>query len=109
MNETILDQITAAFVGALQTGIGALTQYSLPLLAVLGTIALYLSLSHATLSSGVGAGDALAAAILSILKVGVFYWLLVNWVSLTTATLTTFLQWGIAPTGGGISAQTVLA
>ena len=109
MNAGILDTITAAFVGALQTGQGALAQYSLPLLAVFALLAFYLQLGPLLASGGAGAGDAVGSVLLSILKIGVFYWLLINLAPLTSAALRTFLQWGIAPTGGGISVDTFLA
>jgi type IV secretion system protein TrbL len=109
MDATALDTITAAFVGALQTGTGALAQYSLPLLAVLAVIAFYVQLGPLVASGGAGMGDALGGTLLSVLKVGVFYWLLVNFAPLASAAFLTFLQWGVAPTGGGISAQTFLS
>ena len=108
MNAGILDTITAAFVGALQTGQGALAQYSLPLLVIFATIAFYLQLGPLLASGGAGAGDAIASTLLMLLKIGVFYWLLVRLAPLANAAFVTFLQWGIAPTGGGVSAATFL-
>jgi P-type conjugative transfer protein TrbL len=109
MNAGILDTITAAFVDALHTGQGALAQYALPLLAILATIAFYLQLGPLVASGGAGAGDAVASALLMAVRIGVFYWLLVKLAPLAEAALLTFLQWGIAPTGGGVSAATFLA
>ena len=50
----------------------------------------------------------MASVLLSALKTGVFYWLLVNLSPLATAAFDTFLQWGIAP-AGGVSAATFQA
>ena len=109
MNAGILDTITGAFVDALRTGQGALNQYWLPLLLILATIAFYLQLGPMLASGGAGAGDAVGSVLLVSLKIGVFYWLLKNLADLANAALLTFLQWGVAPTGGGVSADTFLA
>jgi len=109
MNAGILDTITAAFVDALRTGQGALAQYWLPLLLVFATIAFYLQLGPLLASGSAGAGDAIASTLLTSVKIGVFYWLLKNFAGLASAALLTFLQWGVAPTGGGVSADTFLA
>jgi type IV secretory pathway TrbL component len=109
MNTSILDTITAAFVSALQSGAGALAQYSLPLLGVFALIALYIQIGPLVASGGGGAGDALASVLLTAIKTGVFYWLLVNLNGIATAAFLTFLQWGITPTGGGMSAASFLA
>jgi type IV secretion system protein TrbL len=109
MNTTILDTITGAFVGALQTGTGALAHYSLPLLGVFALIAFYVQVGPLVASGGAGVGDALASILLTAVKIGVFYWLLANLTDIASAAFVTFLQWGIAPTGGGISAASFLA
>src|SRR6266851_663680 len=98
MNAGILDTITAAFVGALQTGQGALNQYWLPLLLVFSTIAFYLQFGPLVASGSAGAGEAVASTVLFSLKIAVFYWLLKNLADLANAAFLTFLQWVIAPT-----------
>src|SRR5437870_4090456 len=100
MNANALDAITAAFVSALLAGTGALSAYSLPLLGVFALIAFYVHVGPLVASSGASVGDAVASVLLSALKTGVFYWLLVNLSPLATAAFDTFLQWGIAPAGG---------
>ena len=45
-------------------------------------------------------GDALAAALLYAVNIGVAYWLLVNLSGMATAAYQTFLQWGLAAAGG---------
>ncbi|SRR6266542_674024 len=97
MNATALDTITAAFAGAMQTGTGALAQYSLPLLGVFALIAFYTQVGPLVASGAASPGDAVASVLLTALKIGVFYWLLVNLSPLATAAFLTFLQWGIAP------------
>ncbi len=106
MNAGILDTITNAFVGAIQAGMGALSASSLPLLGVFALIAFYVTLGPVLASGGAMAGDALAALLLSAVKIGIFYWLLVNLVALVDALLLTFLQWGVAPAGGAVSVDT---
>ena len=107
MNATILDTITTAFVGALQAGSSALQAYSLPLLGAFALIAFYLHLGP-LVASGAVLGEALGSVLLTVLKIGVFYWLLVNLSPLATAAFRTFFQWGLAPTGGGLSQASFL-
>ena len=52
-------------------------------------------------------GDALAAALLYAVNIGVAYWLLVNLSGMATAAYQTFLQWGLAA-GGGATAGLLL-
>ncbi len=108
MNAGALDIITQSFVDAMKTGAGALAQYALPLLAVFATIALYMQMSALVASGSGQMGDTLATTLLFLVKTGIFYWLLVNFIAIAEAAFLTFLQWGIAPTGGGLSAATFL-
>src|SRR5712691_3865814 len=100
MNTSILDTITAAFVGALQAGTAALAAFSLPLLGVFAIIAFYVQVGPLVASGGVQVGDAVASLLLTAVKTGVFYWLLVNLSPLADTAFQTFLQWGVAPSGG---------
>ncbi len=100
MNTSILDTITAAFVGALQAGTAALAAFSLPLLGVFAIMAFYVQVGPLVASGGVQVGDAVASLLLTAVKTGVFYWLLVNLSPLADAAFQTFLQWGVAPSGG---------
>jgi P-type conjugative transfer protein TrbL len=60
------------------------------------------------LPRGTTAGDAVASVLLTAVKMGVFYWLLVNLSPLATAAYQTFLQWGMTPTAGAFSNETFL-
>jgi type IV secretory pathway TrbL component len=102
----IIDVITAAFVGAIQAGMSALSSYSLPLLGAFALIAFYVQLGPVLASGAGSAGDAVAGVLLVTIKIGIFYWLMVNLVALVDASFLTFLQWGVTPAGGRISAQT---
>jgi len=104
----MLDTITLAFLNAIQSGTATLTGVSLPLLAVLATIAFYVQLGPLLASGGAGAGEALASTVLTLLRVGVFYWLLKNLAPLATAALLTFFQWGAAAGGGAVTTTTLL-
>src|SRR5437870_1064574 len=108
MDTTILNTITGAFVDALQTGQNTLATYSIPLLGVLAIIHFYAVVGPALASGGAHAGDALAGAVLVLIKAGVFFWLLVELSSITNAALETFLQWGAAA-GGNASGATFLS
>jgi len=101
--------ITAALVNALHAGQSTLASYSLPLLGVFCAFAFYVEFAPLLASGGGGAGDAAASLLLTVVKFGVFYWILVNLAGMAEAAFLTFLQWGIAPAGGGLSAQTFLS
>jgi P-type conjugative transfer protein TrbL len=94
-----IDVITASFVTAIQAGTATLAHISLPLLGIFAIIAFYSTMNELMLSGGAGAGDALATTLLHTIKFGIFYWLLVNLVPLTTAAFQTFFGWGLAPAG----------
>ncbi len=108
MNATMLDTITAAFVGAIASGATALSAYSLPLLGVFALIALYTQMAVVVASGGTSAGDALASVLLTAVKIGVFYWLLVNLAPMGVAAFQTFLQWGMTPAGNALVTQRFL-
>jgi type IV secretion system protein TrbL len=105
MNGQVLDDVTAAFLAAIQAGTNTLAQVSLPLLGILAIIAFYLQLGPLLASGSVGAGDAIASTLLTILKAGVFYWLVKNLAPLATAAFQTFFQWGLAPAGSAVATQ----
>lgn len=98
----LLDTIVLAFQSAIQTGTSTLALFSLPLLAVLGTIALYTALYPYLLQGG-GMGDALGATLFQLIKTGIFYWLLVNLTRLANSALLTFFSWGAAAGEGRIT------
>lgn len=108
MDTSILNDITNAFVDALQSGQDALATYSIPLLAILAIIHFYTQIGPALASGGAHVGDAVAHALLIFLKAGIFYWLLVNLSSITNNALATFFQWGAA-SGGDASRATFLS
>lgn len=105
MDSGILNTITNAFVSTLLTGQTALRGFGLPLLAVFAVIALYLELGPLLASGSIGSGDALGAMLLFFLKIGIFYWLVVNTEALADALFRTFLQWGVAAGGVGMTVE----
>jgi type IV secretory pathway TrbL component len=44
---------------------------------------------------GAGVGDALASGLLTVVKIGIFHWLMTNYAQLATAAFDTFLTWGV--------------
>ena len=100
MTSTIFDDITSAFLTALTAGTLSLGAYSLPLLGAFALIGWYWQFGRALALGGGGMGDALAAALLYAVNIGVAYWLLVNLSGIATAAYQTFLQWGLAAGGG---------
>src|SRR5712691_106097 len=103
MNAQILNDITSAFVNAIEAGTRTLGQLSIPLLAVFAVIALYTQLGPQLASGGVGLSDALGNFLLLVLKIGVFEWLLLHLPDIADAAFRTFVQWG-ASAGGNFTA-----
>jgi type IV secretion system protein TrbL len=99
MNAGIFDTLTSAFINPIDGGFGVLSRYALPLLAVLGAIYLVLVLSE-TVLRGSSLNDLLATFIWTLVKIGVFYWIIVIFRDLALAALDTFVTWGLAPSGG---------
>jgi P-type conjugative transfer protein TrbL len=108
MTTGMFDTITNAFVDAIQVGQGTLATFSIPLLGVFAIIAFYVQLGPLLASGSVATGDVLASVLLSLVKAGVFYWLLSNLQAVAIAAFNTFLQWGMAPAGSA-SGQTFLS
>jgi type IV secretion system protein TrbL len=105
MNAQILNDITSAFVNALEAGTRTLGQVSLPLLALCAVLGFYLQLGPQLASGGVGLSDALGNFLLQVLKIGIFYWLLFRLPDLTDAAFRTFVQWGAAAGGDFTAGQ----
>ncbi len=103
MNTQILNDITSAFVNAIEAGTRILGQLSIPLLAVCAVIAFYVQLGPQLASGGVSLSEALGNFLLKVLKIGIFYWLLLHLTDLTDAAFRTFVQWG-ASAGGNFTA-----
>src|SRR5262249_48948274 len=59
-------------------------------------------------SGGAGTGEAVAATVLTAVRFGVFYFLMLHLTTLATAAYQTFLQWGASAGGGGFSTATFL-
>jgi type IV secretion system protein TrbL len=107
MTSGIFDEITRAFVTTLEGGTLSLGAYSLPLLGAFALLSWYWSFGRQVAAGGGGAGEALAAALLYAVNIGVAYWLLVHLTGLATAAYQTFLHWGLA-SGGGAAAGLLL-
>jgi type IV secretion system protein TrbL len=99
MNSTVLDQIVATFAAAIDGGFVALAASSLALLSVFGLISFYTHMP-AVVMGGAQVGETLASFLWAVLRIGVFYWLVYHLYGLTFAAFLTFMQWGLAGTGG---------
>jgi P-type conjugative transfer protein TrbL len=99
MNAGIFDQITSAFVNPITGAFGILSRYALPLLGLMGLIYLLLRISEVVVRGG-SLNDLLATFIWTLVKIGVFYWIIVIFRDLALAALDTFVTWGLAPGGG---------
>jgi P-type conjugative transfer protein TrbL len=99
MTAGIFDLLTSAFVDPISGGFGVLSRYALPLLGLLGAIYLTLRIAETVVRGG-ALNDLLATFIWTLVKIGVFYWIIVIFRDLTLAALDTFVTWGLAPGGG---------
>ena len=85
----LIDDITAAFLGALQAGGQGLAVFMLPILGVCAVIAYYREYSTTVMSSGAGMGDALAHALLLVFATGCYLFLLTHLFTMAQAALDT--------------------
>jgi P-type conjugative transfer protein TrbL len=99
MTAGIFDLLTSAFIDPISGGFGVLSRYALPLLGLLGAIYLTLRIAETVVRGG-ALNDLLATFIWTLVKIGVFYWIIVIFRDLTLAALDTFVTWGLAPGGG---------
>jgi hypothetical protein len=95
----VIDEITAAFLAALQAGGANLGVYSLAILGVCATIAYYKEYA-VVLAYGTGLGEAIAGLLFFAVSVMGYYYLMINLFPIATAALATAVQWGLAGTGG---------
>lgn len=103
MNAETLDVIANIIDVALRNGFTALWAFSIPLLALLAVIRYYVGMSEVVMSGGAGLGDAIGTMLWILLAIGVFHWFLLNLPAILDAALNTFVQWGLAPSGGAFS------
>ena len=99
LNSGIFDTLTQAFISPIDGGFGILSAYALPLLGVLGAIYLVLAISNGVLI-GASLNEMLSTFTWTLLKIGLFYWIIVIFRELALAALETFVTWGLAPGGG---------
>jgi type IV secretory pathway TrbL component len=100
---TLIDQITAGFLGALQSGQTVLAAFMLPILGVCATISYYREYSTTVMSSGAGTGEALAHALTLIFAAGCYLFLLTQLFPIANAALDTVFAWGLQASGSGVS------
>jgi type IV secretory pathway TrbL component len=100
---TLVDDLTAAFLAAIQAGGQVLAVFMLPILSVCALIAYYREYSATVMSSGAGMGDALAHGILLIFAAGCYLFLLTQLFAIAQAALDTVFTWGLLGAGGGVT------
>ena len=93
--------LTNAFINPMTGGFGILSRYALPLLAVLGLIYLTLRLAEVVIRGG-ALNDLLATVVWTLVKLGVFYWIIVIFRDLALAALNTFVHLGVARAMGNL-------
>jgi type IV secretory pathway TrbL component len=99
----LIDNITAAFLSALQSGGQRLAVFALPILGVCAVISYYREYSATVMSSGAGLGDALAHALVLIFAAGCYLFLLTQIFAIAQAALDTVFGWGLMGAGGSVT------
>jgi type IV secretory pathway TrbL component len=100
---TLIDTITAGFLGAIDAGQQALAIFALPILGVCFLISYYREYAATVMSSGAGMGDALAHCLLIVFTCGCYMFLLIQLFAISQAALETVFYWGLLGAGGGVS------
>jgi type IV secretion system protein TrbL len=106
---TLIDAITAGFLGAIDAGQQALAVFAIPILALCALISWYREYSATVMSSGAGLGDALAHALTIIFAAGCYMFLLLQLFAIAQAALDTVFYWGLLGAGGGVSSAQLSA
>lgn len=99
--DRFVDDVTTAFLIALQGSGQRLGAYSLGILSVVAIIAYYRECGARILQGQGSLSDALGAPLLYFITVGSYYYGLVHLNAIGNATLNTFLQWALQGTGTG--------
>src|SRR2546422_278905 len=106
---TLIDQITAAFLAAIDAGQQALAVFTLPILAVCALISYYREYSATVMSSGAGTGEALAHALAILFVTGCYMFVLLQLFAIAQAVLDTVFFWGLLGAGGSVSSAQLTA
>src|SRR5215510_31115 len=99
---TLIDAITAGFLGAIDAGQQVLAVYAMPILAVCALISYYREYSATVMSSGAGLGDYLAHALTIMFTAGCYMFVLTQLFAITQAALDQVFYWGLLSTGNTI-------
>lgn len=105
----IIDELTRAFLAALQGGGEMLAVFMLPILSVCALIAWYREYSATVMSSGAGMGDALAHALLLVFGAGCYLFFLTQLFTIANAALDTVFYWGLLGAGSGVTSAQLRA
>jgi type IV secretion system protein TrbL len=104
----VLNRIGSAFSIALDGAYAALTVYSLGLLAILALMHFQYTMSLVVAGSAL-MGEALSAVFWTVIKIGIFYFLLQRLYDLMwNGAFKTFAQWGLLAGGGVFSYESFL-
>src|SRR6266702_2742305 len=106
---TLIDAITAGFLGAIDAGQQALAVFALPILAICALISYYREYSATVMSSGAGLGDALAHALLLIFAAGCYMFVLLQLFDIAQAALNTVFYWGLLGAGSDVTSAQLTA
>src|SRR5437870_154673 len=100
---TLIDAITAGFLGAIDAGQQALAVFALPILAICAPISYYREYSATVMGSGAGLVDFLAHALLLVFAAGGYMFVLLRLFGIAQAALDTVFFGALLGAGGGVS------
>src|SRR5215510_3717287 len=106
---TLIDTITAALLGALESGWATLATFMIPILGVCAVISYYREYSVTVMSSGAGQGEALAHGLTLIFAAGCYLFLMTQIFPIANAALDTAFYWGLLGAGGDTSSAQLRA
>jgi type IV secretory pathway TrbL component len=92
--ESVIDQVTAAFIAALQTGGAQLAPVAVVIISAIALVSFYREYWPIVMSSGAGIGDALAGAFTIILTTGLYLFVLTHLFELGMGALEAAFVWG---------------
>jgi type IV secretory pathway TrbL component len=100
--DVIIDQVTAAFLSALQSGGAQVAPLAVVILSAIALISFYREYMPLVMSSGVGLGEALAGCFTIILTTGIYLFVLAHLFDLGMGALEAAFVWGGMLSGGSL-------
>ena len=103
--DLLLNLLAGTYLGALEAGARALTQYAIPILSLAALIQFHREWWPVVLSGGGHMGEALGHFVVMLITLGFYMWLLLNLWTIGQAAFDTFAGWGMLGSGNGLTSE----